>query len=482
VNTPIIRLFGLVVVLFALLIAWTTRWTVFEAKSLNNNQLNARTLIDELKIKRGRILAADSTVLAQSTPAADHTWSRFYPTRQLFSQAVGYAIPSQIGRVAGLELSRGQELRGIQTGISSIFGQFSSSLRVGDDVYTTLDPAAQRVAYQQLASAPQVGTPSGSIVALDIRTGAVKVMASLPGYDDNNPSATGPDITQLNRATQGRYPPGSTFKVVTDVAAIDSGKFTPDSTVNGNSPVTISGVPLMNDGGASYGPITLTNALTQSVNTVWAQVAEAVGRPTMTDYMRRFGFYAKPPLDYPPGQLHASAPYDPHGNAYPPGSPKEDIGRIGMGQGGLQVTPLQMAMVAAAVANGGKLMVPHFTDKVVNPDGRTIETIKPSVYSQVMKPSTAQAVTQMMTQVVNDPQGTGTAAALTGVSAAGKTGTAQIGAQGSNLTEPWFIGFAPANNPRYAVAVTLDKTSGLFGGPTVGPIFKAVIQTLLQGH
>ena len=480
-NTPIIRLFGLVVVLFALLIGWTSRWTVFEQKSLNDNPLNARTLIDELKIKRGRILAANGTVLAQSEPGPDKTWSRFYPTRQLFSQAVGYSIPAA-GRAAGLERSRGEELRGVQTGLSSIFGQFGGSARVGDDVYTTLDMNAQNVAYKQLQTAPQLGTPSGSVVAIDVRTGAVKVMASLPSYDDNTPNATGQGITTFNRATQAGYPPGSTFKIVTDVAAIDSGQFTPDSVVNGNSPVTISGVPLSNDGNASYGPITLTSALTQSVNTVWAQVAEQVGRGTMTKYMQRFGFYSKPPLDYPPDELNASRPFAPNGRAYAPGSPNEDIGRIGMGQGGLEVTPLQMAMVAAAVANGGKLMVPHLTDRIVNPDGRTIQTIKPNVYNQVMKPSTAQAVTQMMTLVVNDPQGTGTAAALSGVNAAGKTGTAQIGAQGSGLTEPWFIGFAPASNPRYAVAVTIDKTSGEFGGPTAGPIFKAVIQTLLQDN
>ena len=212
------------------------------------------------------------------------------------------------------------------------------------------------------------------------------------------------DITTYNRATQAGYPPGSTFKVVTDVAALDSGKFTPDSVVNGNSPVTISGVPLSNDGDASYGPISLTDALTQSVNTVWAQVAEQVGRRTMTRYMQRFGFYAKPPLDYPPDEINASRPFSPTGRPYPPGSPNEDIGRIGMGQGGLQVTPLQMAMVAAAVANGGKLMTPHLTDKVVDQDGRTVETINPSVYNQVMKPSTAQQVTQMMTHVVADPR------------------------------------------------------------------------------
>ena len=479
-NTPIVRLFGLVVVLFALLIGFTTRWTVIDAKSLRNNQLNRRTLIDSEKIKRGRIFADDSSVLAQSVPAPGKTWTRFYPTRSLFAQPVGYSNLAY-GQSAGLERSRGEELRGLQTGLNSIFGQLGSN-RVGDDVYTTLDPKAQQVAMQQLASASQIGAPAGSIVALDIKTGAVKVMASLPSYDNNHPNARGPDTTMYNRATQAGYPPGSTFKVVTDVAALDSGKFTPDSVVNGNSPVTISGVPLSNDGNASYGPINLTDALTQSVNTVWAQVAEQVGRPTMTKYMQRFGFYAKPPLDYPPDEINASRPFSPAGRPYPPGSPNEDIGRIGMGQGGLQVTPLQMAMVAAAVANGGKLMTPHLTDKVVDQDGRTVETINPTVYHQVMKPSTAQQVTQMMTHVVSDPQGTGTAAALSGVDVAGKTGTAQIGTPGSNLTEPWFIGFAPANNPRYAVAVTIDRTQGEFGGPTAGPIFKAVMQTLLQGH
>ena len=134
----------------------------------------------------------------------------------------------------------------------------------------------------------------------------------------------------------------------------------------------------------SFGPIDLTKALTYSVNTVWAQVAEHVGRGTMTKYMKRFGFYAKPPLDYPPEQIAESRPYSPSGRPYPPASPNEDIGRIGIGQGGLLVTPLQMAMVAAAVANGGKLMTPRLTNKVVDQDGRTVQTYNPSVYCQVM--------------------------------------------------------------------------------------------------
>ncbi len=351
-----------------------------------------------------------------------------------------------------------------------MFGPLTSN-RVGDDVYTTLDPKAQRLALAGLAGR------HGAVVALDPRTGAVKVMVAIPGYDDNHPDAKGADVSQFNRATQACDPPGSTFKVVTAVAAIDSGKYTPNSVVNGKSPVTISGVPLNNDLNQSFGPITLTTALTYSVNTVWAQVAESVGRPTMTKYMKRFGFYSKPPLDYPPDELNTSRPYSPKGRPYPPASPNEDIGRIGIGQGGLLVTPLQMAMVASAVANGGKLMVPHLTDRVVDQDGRTVETIQPKVYNQVMTATTAQEVTQMMRKVVEE--GTGQPAQLGGISVAGKTGTASIGATGSNLTEPWFIGFAPAGAPKIAVAVTVQQTHGGFGATVAAPIARTVIQTLL---
>jgi len=474
-SAPILRLFAVVVVLFALLVGWTSRWTVFEAKSLQDNSLNVRTLIDELKIQRGRILAADGTVLAKSLPAPAGTWSRTYPTGSVFSQAVGCSIAAQ-GRSAGLERSRGPELRGLQTGIDSIFGQLSSH-RVGDDVYTSLDPKAQQVALQQL------GGQNGSVVALDPQTGAVKVMIAIPGYDDNHPSATGPGVSTFNRSTQAGYPPGSTFKVVTAAAALDSGRLTPDSTVNGNSPVTISGVPLSNDNNQSFGPTSLTDALTFSVNTVWAQVGEQLGRGTMTKYMKRFGFYAKPPLDYPPDELNASRPWSSsrHPRPYPPGSPSEDIGRMAIGQGGLQVTPMQMAMVAAAVANKGRLMVPRLTDRVVDQTGRTVRTIKPSVYSQVMKASTAQQLTQMMKRVVEE--GTGTPAQLGGIDVAGKTGTAEVGTVGSNLTQPWFIGFAPAENPKVAIAVTVERSQGGFGGTVAAPIAKTVIQTLLsEGH
>jgi penicillin-binding protein A len=468
-STQIVKLFGLIVALFALLIVFTSRWTVFEASSLRDNPLNARTLIDDLKIKRGRIIADDGEVLARSVPAAGGTWGRYYPTGSLFAQPVGYLI-AKAGRAAGLERSRGDALRGLQTGLNSIFGQLSPH-RVGDDVYTNLDPNATRVALQQL------GGQAGSVVALNPRTGAVKVMVAVPGYNSNNPPPQGPG-SSLNRSTQGQYPPGSTFKVVTATAAIDSGKYTPNSMVNGTSPIKVSGVPLSNDNNQTFGAIDLTTALTFSVNTVWAQVAEHVGRATMTKYMKRFGFYSKPPLDYPASEMASSRPFAPNGRPYAPASPHEDIGRIGIGQGGLLVTPIQMAMVAAAVANHGTLMKPRLTSKIVDQDGRTAQTINPSVYNQVMTPSTAQALTQMMKRVVDE--GTGTAAQLGGISVAGKTGTAQVGLPGSGLTQPWFIGFAPIDNPKVAIAVTVERSNGGFGGTVAAPIARTVIQTLLS--
>jgi peptidoglycan glycosyltransferase len=470
-NSQIRKLFGVIVVLFALLIVFTTRWTVIDATALNNNPLNSRTLITTLKIKRGRILAANNEVLARSVAAGSGTWGRTYPQAGLFAQAVGYSNLIK-GQSAGLEKERLDDLKGRQTTLNSVFGPLGGNQNVGDDVYTTLDPKAQQVARQDLDGR------DGSVVALDPRTGAVLAMYSNPTYDNNHPSAPCSDACQLNRATQGRYPPGSTFKIVTTTAAIDTGKYTPTSIINGDSPKTISGVPLENDGNQSWGPITLTKALTESVNTVFAQVAEDVGRPTMTKYMKRFGFYSIPPVDLPAGEVDTSRPYSPTGRPYPPASPNEDIGRIGIGQGGLLVTPLQMAMVAAAVANGGQLMAPHLTDRVVNPDGQTVQTIQPTVYSQVMSRKTAAEINLMMRTVVDE--GTGTPARLgSGIPFAGKTGTASIGPAGLGETQPWFIGFAPANDPKVAVAVTIEKTNGEFGGQVAAPIARDVVQTLL---
>ena len=208
---------------------------------------------------------------------------------------------------------------------------------------------------------------------------------------------------------------------------------------------------------------------------MWAQVAERLGKRTMARYMSRFGFDYKPQLDYPPQEMSSSGEYS-GTRLVAPTSSRVDVGRMGIGQDKLEATPLQMAEVAAAVANGGKLMTPHLTDRIVDPDGRTTQRISPHVQSVVMKPSTAAAVTAMMEAVVNE--GTGTSAQIAGVRVAGKTGTAetQIGAAINNV---WFIAFAPASSPKVAIAVTLKGVPGQ-GGAFAAPIAREVMERLLH--
>jgi peptidoglycan glycosyltransferase len=478
VNRQITQLFGVVLVLFTLLVVFTSRWTVFEAKSLQQQVANRRPLLEQLQIPRGFIYANDGTVLARNIRSGHGStlrYSRTYPTNNLFSHVVGYSFISHGD--SGLEKSQNDVLAGNSNEFASILDELTGQKKQGNDLRTTLDPAAQRLALQLL------GGNAGSVVALDPRTGDVKVMASVPNY---NPNQIPTNFQQLNsdkaaplfdRATQGRYPPGSAMKVVTAVAALDTGRYTPDSVVSGKSPKIVGGVPLSNcctEGSGNYGPLTLTEALAKSVNTVWGEVGEKLGKATMFKYMKRFGFEKKPQIDLPPEELTASGVFDSHGNLLGP-SDAIDIGRVAIGQERLEVAPLQMAEVAAAVANGGKLMKPRLVTKVVAPDGRTKDTVSPAEIDQVMKPATAQKVTAMMEGVVQG--GTGVAAQIPGVRVAGKTGTAEVANGTSN--QAWFISFAPADNPRVAIAVTIERTQGE-GGTVAAPIAKQIIQLLLK--
>jgi peptidoglycan glycosyltransferase len=475
-NRPIVRLYGLVVLLFALLVAFTSRWTIFEASSLRNNSLNKRAVLEQQHIDRGPIVAADGTVLAHSLRRAEGVYERSYPTGSLFANAIGYYF-TNLGST-GVERYRSSALNGqTDTGLQAILDQLQGRKPHGQKVVTSLDPKAQRVAVQAL------GEHKGAIVALEPRTGAVTVMASSPSFNPNQLKtnagyerlARDSAAPLINRATQFGYAPGSTFKVVTATAAIDSGKFTPQSVVSGRNDVVVSGVPLQNDENESLGEITLTQALAKSVNTVWAQVGVKVGRATMTKYMNRFGFDHRPQLDLPPGEMSISGSYEGE-RLVTPLSPKVDLGRMSIGQDKLEVVPLQMAEVAAAVANGGTLMTPHIASRIVNSEGQTVKTVKPSVQSDVMKPSTASDVRTMMEAVVNE--GTGTSAQIPGVQVAGKTGTAetQIGTAINNV---WFIAFAPAANPKVAIAVTLKGVPGQ-GAAFAAPVARQVMEQLLR--
>jgi peptidoglycan glycosyltransferase len=483
-NRQIAILFSLFAVLFALLIVFTSRWTVLEAESLEDEPANRRALIKEQKIPRGVIFARDGrTVLARSDPQGSgqsRIFTRTYPTGPLFSHPVGYSFIENGRR--GLEQEDNEDLAGEEDEFMSIISELESSSREGFDVVTNLDAEATRIARDGL------GGRKGGVVAIEPKTGKVRVMVSIPEYDANEiPDGfsqlnRSPDKPLLNRTTQELYPPGSSFKVVTAAAALDSGKYRPDSIVDGSSPKTISGAPLENFGGQDFGPVSLTDGLTNSVNTVWATVGETIGRQTLIDYMDRFGFNEDPKLDYPDFQMIPSGVRDGKGRLLG-GEAGFDVGRVAIGQGGLegaiQTSPLQMALVAAAIGNEGRLMKPRLTDRVVRKDGRVKGRVEPDLQSEVMKPESANQLTDMMGRVVEE--GTGTAAALSGVQMAGKTGTAEVG-ENRELTQPWFIGFAPIDNPRIAVAVTAERQPpGSSGGQTAGPIAKAVVESLLRG-
>jgi penicillin-binding protein A len=485
VNRQIVQLFGLTLVLFGVLVAFTSRWTVFEAASLEDNDLNRRGLIEQQQVPRGLILARDGQVLARSEPRGRgrrRVYVRSYPTGELFGHPVGY---SYIDRgETGLERSRNDALTGELDEFGTIFRELRSGEREGDDVVTTLDAGAQDLALDLLADR------RGAIVALEPSTGRVRVMASSPSYDPNAIRDAG-TLRSLNtdeearplvdRATLSRYQPGSTFKVVTAAAALDSGKLTPDSIVDGSSPATISGAPLANAGGASYGAISFTDALTNSVNTVFGRVGEQVGPGTLLEYMDRFGFNQDPQLDYPEEQMEASGIRNSAGRLVGADG-GFDVGRVAIGQGGaegqIQVTPLQMTLVAAAVGNRGTLVRPRLTERIVAKDGRVEERIDPAEQSQVMKPESAEQLALMMSRVVEE--GTGTAAALSGVDVAGKTGTAEV--RGGQLNQVWFIGFAPVERPEMAIAVTLeDQPLGSSGGRDAAPLAAQVLEALLGG-
>jgi peptidoglycan glycosyltransferase len=475
-NGPLRRLFVVFVLLFAVLVGFTSWWTVFGAEDLEEKTSNRRPLLKAQRIPRGLILANDGTKLAVNRRTGNRETKRYYrvyPQPRLFPHAVGYSFVSRGS--SGIERFYNDELIGEHDEIESIIDQLGGGVEEGDDIRTHLHAGAQRAAIQGLAGR------RGSVVALDPETGAVRVMVSLPDFDPNSIPRQfsrlnrDPGSPLFNRATQARYPPGSTFKVVTAAAALDTGRYNPGSLVSGRNNKPISGVPLQNSGGADFGTINLTDALTQSVNTVWGEVGEKLGKGTMLKYMERFGFLSEPPLDYPRSQITPSGIYD--GQKLLDEDDSIDIGRVAIGQERLQVTPLQMAMVAAAVGNGGVLMKPRIVDRVVEPDGSVRERIRPRRDGRVMSREAADQLRGMMSQVVEE--GTGTASALAGIRSGGKTGTAEVQNGASN--QAWFIAFAPLDDPEVAIAVTVERTQGQ-GGTIAAPIAKQVMQALLGSN
>ncbi|HEX5610056.1 MAG TPA: penicillin-binding protein 2 [Solirubrobacterales bacterium] len=484
-NRQIVKLFAFIVALFAVLIGFTSYWSVFDAKALKEKNANKRPLLEQQQIRRGRILAADGTVIAKSVAKGKGDARRFvrrYPEGALYGHPIGYSFV-RYGDTA-FEQFHNDQLVGEESEFASILDELTGQTQEGNDIVTNIDAHAQQVALEGLEAAG-----FGAVVALEPRSGEVKVMASNAPYDPNRVPfeikrlfAQNVRTPLVNRATQGLYPPGSTFKVVTAAAGLESGAITPETPIDAPGTIDAEGIPLSNDFNEDFFGATLDTALTNSVNTWFAQLGEKVGEDEMFETMEKFGFNATPPIDLPDNEVYNSGVYEE--NRTLTRRDPIDLARMSIGQERLLATPLQIAMVAAAVANGGKLMKPQIWNRVIDPDGRVTERLDPDEYSEPVSEETAAELTTAMEGVVSE--GTGTNAAIPGVAVAGKTGTAETPGNkacggGAEQNQAWFMGFAPADDPQIAIAASVECTEQ-FGNDVAAPIFREVAEAILEGE
>ncbi|HXR61671.1 MAG TPA: penicillin-binding transpeptidase domain-containing protein, partial [Solirubrobacterales bacterium] len=470
---------------FTVLIGFTSWWSVFDAEALKEKEANKRPLLEQQQIRRGRILTADGTVIARSVPKGRGDGLRYvrrYPEGALFGHPIGYSFV----RYGDTEFEQfhNDELIGEDSEFGSILDELTGGTQEGNDIVTNIDAEAQRVA---LADLQEAGF--GAVVAIEPSTGAVKVMASNAPYDPNRIPYELSKLNRnkietplLNRATQGLYPPGSTFKVVTAAAGLESGTITPETTINAPGTLEVEGTPLQNDFNEDFGPIALDTALTNSVNTWFGQLGQQVGQDELFETMEKFGFNSTPAIDLPDDEVYNSGVYE-EGELLKRNDPV-DLARLAIGQERLLSTPLQIAEVAAAIANGGKLMKPQIWKRVIDPDGRVVDKLDPSVYSEPVSAETAAELTTAMEGVVSE--GTGTNARISGVAVAGKTGTAETPGNeacggGVDENQAWFMGFAPADDPQIAIVASVECTEQ-FGNDVAAPIFRDVAETILNGE
>jgi len=488
------RLGGAMLALFVLLLGQVTYIQVVASERLADNPANAtRQLIAEYRVDRGSILAADGrTELALSRKSPGQLkYQRHYPQGPLYADITGYY--SIIFGRSELEQSYNTYLSGdapeliSQTLIDQVLGR----PKRGATAVTTIDPAIQRAAERALGDLP------GGVVALDPHTGDVKAIVANPTYDPNELASqdpkkvratwdrlnSDPDKPLLSRAIDELYPPGSTFKLVTAAAALENG-FGPDSTWP-NPPVLDlpqTTATLENFGGehclGGASQITLAQALTISCNVVLGEIGLRLGGAKLADQAHAFGFAP----DASSGDVPFDIPFQE--GVFPEASYFSDrlpaVALSAIGQDNVAANPMQMALVASAIANGGSEMRPRLVSEIRDPSGQVIESFAPEAFGQPISSQTAIQLTQMMVSVVQS--GTGTAAQIPGIEVAGKTGTAQ---HGEGLApHAWFVSFAPAQNAKIAVAVIVldggSLGSDATGGVLAAPIAKAVMEAALQ--
>jgi penicillin-binding protein A len=478
-----IRAFGVVVtVLFVALIAQLVNLQVVDANRLNHNPTNTRQVVADFSRPRGTIQTADGVIVAQSVPSGDvYKYQRQYPKGPLYAFTTGF-LSFRYGST-GIEQQYGDALAGrnLPVHASDLANLLAPSSRTANVTLSVSD-------YLQQAAAFALGQRVGAVVALDPRDGSILAMVSQPSYDPNllashNGSVVSNAWTSLNndklapmlpRVYRESYAPGSTFKTVTASAVLDHDPALATKTYPtiGALDLPLTTNKLHNFGGETCGG-QLPTLFTISCDTGFGQIGLDLGAQALSAEAQAFGFNQVPPLDLP-GVFKSSFP---SASFFDQQQPLLAFSAIG--QDNVSATPLQMALVAAGIANGGVIMAPHVMKQIRDSDGNLVTTYTPKPWLTATSPQTAATITSFMVSVVQ--HGTGTAATLPGVQVAAKTGTAEVT---PTLTNAWMIAFAPAQNPVIAVAVVLPDLTGVgnevTGGVKAAPIVRGVINAWLQ--
>lgn len=433
--------------LFAILIGNLTYIQVFKAKDYQNMSINNHSIARAAYVKRGSIITSDGVTLAESLQNEDGTYSRSHPNGNLAANVVGY-YSNRYG-TAGVESTMNETLTGSKDYSSwmNAINSLAGISQPGNSVKLTIDSRIQAAAEQALSGM------SGAIVVLDPRTGAVLASATAPTYNNDDIEASinaGEDsgVSMYDRTTQALYTPGSTFKVITLAAALDTGASGLQETYSAPSSMEIGNAEVTNYENANFGTISLRRAFAVSSNVVFGQVANQVGATSLVQYANAFGYGQSLGLDFsttpsimPDPSLMTEWELAWAGAGQP------------VGQGhtpGPQTTPMQNAVMAAAIANGGIAMNPFVVAQTLSPEGTVIKSTQPRSLGQAVSASTAQQVKEAMLDVVEE--GSGGAAAVAGVKVAGKTGTAETGTHVNSV----FVGFAPYDTPTVAISVMLE--------------------------
>jgi peptidoglycan glycosyltransferase len=486
VNTPVRRIAIAVMAMILLLLGNLTYVQVVKAGDYRDDSRNKRVLLAEYARKRGQI-SAGNQILASSTPSDDELkYQRQYPDGPVYAPLTGYY--STIYGPSGLERAADAVLNGSD---DRLFVRRVSDLVTGRDpsggnVVLTIDPDVQKAAYDALQSKGY----TGSIVALRPQTGEILGMVSTPSYDPGplashraeeqkqawtELNAAEPSVLN-NRAISERYPPGSTFKLIDVAAALSSGNYTPDSPLTAAPSITLEGTrtPLPNFGGNRCGggeTATMREALQRSCNTAFAELAAQLGPQAIQDQAALFGI----------GTTDLSIPLPVAESTLGEIENTAQLQQSSIGQASVALTPLQNAMMVAAIANGGEVMAPYLIKEIQDQELTTVETTSPDRIGSAVSASVAGTMTEMM---VNNENSYADLGKIRGVQIAAKTGTAQHGSDDSVPPHVWYVGFAPAEDPQVAVAVLVESGGDpnnleATGGQVAAPLGRAVISAAL---